>query len=732
MATTLNGEKDCPLLTDDLELVDRYNDVASLLSEVELKAPKLWQQLPEMARLAAESELRRIRDLEKHKSAERKTDILVRLADIELLLRRERYRVGFVGRSQAAKSSTINEVLGLTILPEGSGRACTNVVTRIHFVSDDQPPSLVLRYMTQDEFRNRVIFLGGDDRLDWLSETDYDSSTKKQLLSQVQEKFTTGVNGDKRLWAEQLEQLLKAGIKFGDELNNGQPKQERLSYRSIDELETAIPGFVKLLGYGAAPARAALLQEVTVVIPKASLSDTVELIDLPGLGTNNEEHDQLTMACVRQLDGLIVFQSAEQVDNADARRLIEELKFNVGDPQGRVWAAITKMDTIRNQQVLYGSEDSLFHSINQFLIRQVLNAEQVLFLCNTIPQQAREQRLVNGLAEKERAKILNLRVDEHGVTVIPPALFEQFAVFQSAFRQLLADGGHGELRRILESTIADRVREQVCKQIHDGLVDIVEDLTRFLRSAEQRSAMDFKDIKRAAAWSTVAAGLSQEIDGQSDMLAGEASVLYDLLWNDLEDLAAPETLNHQDSLREFHSMVANVLHREGVGQVKADDGTFVRMSERVASRFRELASSKATLIDANGNLVNPPELDPVNEFVDRSHKDLSQFDEWGVEADFQSFRRTKLFDTPNGADGLDSGGYRRVLEQKLDAVVYQVVHRIANRLRLHADELHRELRLLGQPRDESEDYGDAAVFRTLRAHAESVLEQLKKTPFRGA
>ena len=76
------------------------------------------------------------------------------LARVRGQLTRPRYRVGFLGTSQAGKSTTFNNVLQEEIAQSGIGEATTSVITRFRRI-DGKTNKFTLHYLAQEQYQDR-------------------------------------------------------------------------------------------------------------------------------------------------------------------------------------------------------------------------------------------------------------------------------------------------------------------------------------------------------------------------------------------------------------------------------------------------------------------------------------------------------------------------------------------------------------------------------------------------
>src|SRR5262245_41129114 len=126
---------DCPLLRDAggvkaADLVEQYNALVRQLAEVGNGKFAYLLNRPDLQGIADDA--KRVRDQ----------------------LTRPRYRVGFLGTSQAGKSTTFNNVLQEEIAQGGIGDATTSTITRFRRV-DGGANRFAIRFLTQDQYADR-------------------------------------------------------------------------------------------------------------------------------------------------------------------------------------------------------------------------------------------------------------------------------------------------------------------------------------------------------------------------------------------------------------------------------------------------------------------------------------------------------------------------------------------------------------------------------------------------
>src|SRR5262245_24100196 len=125
---------ECPLLRDSasfkvVDLVEQFNQVVDQVRQIDGG---------EFAYLLSRQDIQGILD------------------DVERVrgqMTRPRYRVGFLGTSQAGKSTTLNNVLQQKISKSGIAEATTSTITRVR--RNDGPEKFSLRFMTQQQYQDR-------------------------------------------------------------------------------------------------------------------------------------------------------------------------------------------------------------------------------------------------------------------------------------------------------------------------------------------------------------------------------------------------------------------------------------------------------------------------------------------------------------------------------------------------------------------------------------------------
>src|SRR5262245_13994109 len=126
---------ECPLLRDAPglkagDLIEQFNALVKQIREVEGGQYSYLLNRPDVQSIVADAD--RVRGQ----------------------LTRPRYRVGFLGTSQAGKSTTFNNVLQEEIAQSGIGEATTSIITRFRRI-EGKGNKFSLHYLTQEQYQER-------------------------------------------------------------------------------------------------------------------------------------------------------------------------------------------------------------------------------------------------------------------------------------------------------------------------------------------------------------------------------------------------------------------------------------------------------------------------------------------------------------------------------------------------------------------------------------------------
>jgi hypothetical protein len=527
----------CILLKDDV-LVDRFNGVDEILAEATATLPVFVRR---------EAVVRVQADLAK--LAERMT--------------RKRFAIGFIGPSQAGKSTTVGNLLSVSKdecpAPQGTGGPTTSVPTRLIPFPEPSPRcklgerhSIRLRFMTNEEFRERVTDICQLINVDYqenhrrLADTVAGQHAEQPHFKAADHSVLLG--------------LLEAARNHPQVLQDA-PLYEDGEYARRRDYAT----------HQDKPSRYTLLREVQIEFTTDAMSPEIEMIDLPGLGVDKQSDDRLTLNFLPQLDGAFMFQLSSQVKGAEISRLSESMRLQHRSTLGgRVWMVVTRCDDLNDLQLKGPPEDpaqpSVFCHLDETLKNQGLGRDAVIFLGNAYYvalMQARSNGAV-GVPEEIRLQWPRiLQFTEDGLPVVPDRCVQYQGQIEP-WRRFVLDAGLPYLRETMQTRVAESVRAQTRRTVSEGLATIINRLIGELQVAQQQSGMTVDQMRNAIAWSGRLTALSASIARDPAYV----QPLVDAVVGDLTARLGEWGMPPERELAAMHSSLARLLARSGADEAR--------------------------------------------------------------------------------------------------------------------------------------------------------------------
>lgn len=673
----------CRLLRDDA-LVDRFNKLDEILADATAALPMFGQR----------DGVTRIRD-DLAKLAERMT--------------RKRFAIGFIGPSQAGKSTTVGNLLSVSKdecpAPQGAGGPTTSVPTRLIPCPEPSPRckqgerhAIRLRFMTKEEFRARVADICGligvhpDDNLRRLADVVATQHAQQPHHKAADHRVLLG--------------LLEAARLFPSVLQDA-PLYEEGEYARRRDYATHQDN----------PGKYTLLREVQIEFTTDAMSPEIEMIDLPGLGVDKESDDRLTINFLPHLDGAFMFQLSSQVKGAEISRLAADLrKQHQSTLGGRVWMVVTRCDDLNDLQLQGPPEDpsqpSMFCHLDETLGNQGLARDAVIFVGNAYHVALMEARAAGGtgVPAEVRARFPKVVQFSPADEPVVPDRCARYPGQVEPWRRFVLDAGLGHLRETMQARVAESVRSQTRRTVAEGIAAAVNRLIAELQVAEQQCGMSVEQMRHAIAWSGKLAALAVNVGRDARFVQPVVeSVVADLVRR-LDDWGTPSVAK----LAEVHTALARTLARSGADEAR-------KATERVVGELTgdlEAAAAATPMPEAAG-LPTPVEFwagaaenyilagrtsdRPDTDGRRSAPRDFRQEAFGGIEQD------PSPFDAAGGAV-LTVVDYLLIMRRKLDRVAHVYGTRLVSEIQAHIDWLADRYRRIGNEVDRT-DSADKEKYR---------------------
>jgi len=526
---------ECRLLQAD-DLVDRFNAVDQILEDS-------------------------IRHLPRFAEREVVAKVRANLNELAERMARKRFSIGFIGPSQAGKSTTVGNLLSVSKdecpAPQGSGGPTTSVPTRLVPMPAPDPRCkpgerhlIELQYMTRAEFRDRVrdicrlCKLAFEDNVRGLLESASRQTAEQPHFKAPDHAVLIG--------------LLQAALEFPDVIQET-PRIE-------------VGDFAKRRDYAThqdKTSKYTLLREVRIHFVTDAMSHDIDMIDLPGLGVDKESDDALTLAFLPQLDGAFMFQESHQMKSATVSTLAEPMRDQHRNTLGgRVWMVVTKCDNLNELQIEGPPEDrdqpSAFCHLADTLRNQGLAGDAVIFVGNfyytkllALPRQS-DGSLALPTPEIRAQFETVVRFDDEGDPVVPERC-KRYPGQVESWKRFVVDGGLSNLRETMQTKVAESVRSQTRRDVAETLTKSIDELIAALEIAEQQSGMTMEQMRSAAMWSGRLSAIVESVSREPRFV----QPLVDGIERNMDNLLEGWGMPVDRDLAGNHLNLARVLARSG-------------------------------------------------------------------------------------------------------------------------------------------------------------------------
>lgn len=642
----------CRLLRND-RLVERFNAVNSILDEA-------------------------IRDLPRFGERQVVADVGSDLSKVATAMSRQRFSIGFIGPSQVGKSMTVSNLLSVpekdAPSPQGGGGPTTSVPTRLI----PQPRAaggttgMTLCYFSRQEFRARVRDICDLVRIQF----EDDLTRLRDSVVRQREEQPHFKAADHAV----LQSLLEAAIRFPAYLGDTS-REEPGDYAQRRKYATHQEG----------PSQYTLLREVRIDFVTDSISSEIEMVDLPGLGVDKESDARLTLAVLQELDGAFVFQSGHQVRAGAVSQLAEKMREQYARTLGeRIWMVVTRCDDLNDVQ-LHGPADieeqpSMFCHLAEAMRQQGIHQQNVIFVGNGYYQ----DRMTAGIAEhsgvpdeiRHRYPRL-LQFGSDGEPRIPDRCGRNPGQI-GPWRRFVLDSGIPALREIMQTHVAEAVRQQTCRDVSDRLNGIIEQLKSAFTAAEQQAGMTIEEMLRASRWSGQLDSMIDHVGRDSRFSQPAVTAIQERLGGVIDGWGKPAS----GGLAENHRHLAGMLMQAGMHE--ASTQTAVVVGEVQLELERRLESEP------------PPNVDGLGTPLEHWKAAVERYLVVGKTADGRDFLEPIFQGLRNDPNPLEKGGqnmtsddYLVVMRAKIGRVARVFTSRMIKEIQGHLHRLQSRYRALG-------------------------------------
>jgi len=657
------------------ELVEQFNTLAGALRTVQASIPRL-------ARLVEE--------------------LLGEMAFVRRRLQRDRYQIGFLGRTGVGKSTTFDCILNVVedVLRRpsdlGHGESTTSVITRLcaHPDGDLGRDEMELRYITEERYRfkcDKVCEAVGLEP----------GLSDEEVLRRLPELESKIARGEKRALSEDPKYLRKLVSSHHSYRTWVGRQAEQKDYGELDA--NGKPKRFKYLNHDpndAAPSPYMLLEDALIRFRTAEIHKELEIIDLPGLGAHVSIDTILSGEFLDDLDGALVFVSVKARSDEVAEKIIARLReLFRGDFGNRLWLVLTNFDSLGEEFVKGkgSSGDTGFDGVarlgNRFGVLD--SARGVRQICLVSNHLFRYGEFENGrLRQRAAATAIGFPAEP----AVPPQV-EKYPDLVPAYQELFVDGGISWLRWLLREELVPLVSARLRDTIHARLRDVVRRLQPPLELARKHRGEDLlPDVQRCleAVFLQV-----RSLESRTDVfdqpvvqLRGELDRQFKLRFaagefNDARPLADIQQRFPGDA-QALEDCLAEQFRMRIVPDLYAVLGT--RLQQGVEKLQGN--GSPGRLQEGNGPLDIPIASHPgvLQAWEAFGQEDAGQLASWAGKL-FPTFVDPRLFAgmQPRDAEQLNGKSYRALMQEKVKVSSAQAMHVLRARLVQRLKQLEQAL-----------------------------------------
>jgi hypothetical protein len=332
----------------------------------------------------------------------------------------------------------------------------------------------------------------------------------------------------------------------------------------------------------------ALLREMRIWYCTDKAPQTLEIIDLPGLGVKRKSDETLTTGFLPELNGAFLFYEQHQYESEAAATLTEKMRREYGDTiGGRIWVVITKCDLFeeRGQQRNLSDPQGKFKTITEETRKSGLSLGNVVLVANPI-----YQAIAGGKAPPDAWEAVSTlwkpKFDEGGQPEVPAAVAANEGLL-GAFRDLVLTGGVPRISGHMKARVEAAIRSETQAEAQAVLARVIAALRDDLEASKQTGGMSHEQVVSAAIMHRTLSRIAKQYLGSD----GNIQAIYEKLAEQLELLHAKLGYETDDPDEDGHKVLCTALMQKAIAVAKEQSAAIV---EKVRKKIDEtMAADKA-------------------------------------------------------------------------------------------------------------------------------------------
>ena len=395
-----------------------------------------------------------------------------KLEPLKTETRQRRFRLAFAGGFSVGKSFLVNSFLGKKGLLPSYNRPTTGVVCALR---RGRRPTMEVAYWSRTESDEMQRY--------YMNELGLPKSIPVHEGRAAAEEARPRLPYEKQRIVDDYINFCRAHERHASKLGT----TEEVEVREVRPEHRANPSvrdyphlryFIKVDATQGEPNQDLLraIRQVTLYVDSPYITDTVEIVDLPGAGSTDPIDAFIQRYFLRRTDGVVVVTTAQAPFGEQEEAVVHILKANQDSIRGRVFITVTMFDRLdfaaeRRPERL----DSEFRSLRLKLNNMGLGEAPFFYVSGAYALLAERQKQGEGLSEDEQKDIdreRNWKAQESG----NPELDHLLKVYRDG-------GGLPEVRRVL----LEQFRSNMVRLKMHGIAKGLGSLSNQLQSSYKKT-----------------------------------------------------------------------------------------------------------------------------------------------------------------------------------------------------------------------------------------------------